>query len=70
LSLVKVSPPNIQVLPSVITVPLALVRMPPSTIRVPLNGSAECERLSLRKVLIVEDVDLDIWIFTPAPWWA
>jgi hypothetical protein len=21
-------------------------------------------------VLIVEDIDLDAWIFTPAPWWA
>jgi hypothetical protein len=27
-----------------------LVRMTPSTIRVPLNGSAECERLIMRGV--------------------
>jgi hypothetical protein len=28
------------------------------------------KRLSLQKVLIVEAIDLDVWIFTPAPQWA
>jgi hypothetical protein len=28
------------------------------------------KRLSLREVLIVEAIDLDVWIFMPAPWWV
>jgi hypothetical protein len=50
----------------------------------PINrqgATAECQdaidlavsrskRLSLRDVLIVEAIDLDIWIFTPASQWA
>jgi hypothetical protein len=34
---------------------------------VPLNGSVECKRFSLREVLIVDAIDLDVWIFTPVP---
>jgi hypothetical protein len=28
------------------------------------------KRFSLRDVLIVEAINLDVWISTPVPWWA
>jgi hypothetical protein len=60
LALVRVPPSTILVLLSTVRVPPTLVTMPSSTILVPLNGSAEAEKLSLREVLIMEAIDLDI----------
>jgi hypothetical protein len=28
------------------------------------------KKLSLREVLIMEAIDLNVWIFMPAPWWV
>jgi hypothetical protein len=33
-------------------------------------AASRSKRLLLRYVLIVEAIDLNIWIFTPAPWWT
>jgi hypothetical protein len=33
-------------------------------------AAAKPKKLSLREVLIMEVIDLDIWIFTPTPRWA
>jgi hypothetical protein len=33
-------------------------------------AASRSKRLSLRYVLIMEAIDLDIWIFTPTPRWA
>jgi hypothetical protein len=84
-STAKVSLPAIRVLPTLIRVLLStvrvlsvLVRVLSSTVRVPsvlvrVLLILQCrgqKRLSLRDVLIVEAIDLDVWIFTPAPRWA
>jgi hypothetical protein len=71
LLIVKVSPMTANIPTPVVRVPQPTANVPSPVVKMSVILQRRGQkRLSLRDVLKTEAIDLDVWIFMPAPQWA